>query len=89
MNDERNTIHSCEEAMNLICEQFGDDDSSDRCQQLKQHIASCSDCSHYCDSISRMIGLYRETSPRLSDDAKHAILASLGIPDAPGISDAD
>jgi hypothetical protein len=81
MSDDIQHIHSCEQAMNLICEQFGDEDSSERCVELKKHIASCSDCSKYCDSIGRMIEFYRETSPQLSDEARTAILDSLGIAD--------
>ena len=65
--------------MNYICAQFGEAEESSRCIELKQHLANCPDCSTYCDSIEKMIGLYRATSPRFSDHAKQMLLDTLGI----------
>ncbi len=78
---ERNEQHfeSCQQVVDYICEHFGDDSDSDRCRALARHLEHCPDCSSYCDSIDKMIGLYRATSPCFSDQARHMLLDSLGI----------
>lgn len=70
---------SCQEVLNYICEHFGDDEDSDRCRALERHLEKCPDCSAYCDSIEKMIGLYRATAPSFSEEARHMLLDSLGI----------
>lgn len=79
MSEEIQQFHSCEDVMNYICAQFGEDEDSARCLALKEHLAHCPDCSNYCDSIEKMIGLYRSTSPRFSPHARRVLLESLGI----------
>lgn len=79
MNDQIKEFQSCQEVMDYICAQFGDDDASARCQELKEHLDKCPDCSTYCDSIEKMIGLYRVTSPCFSEEARKVLLESLGI----------
>ncbi|MFZ1731071.1 MAG: zf-HC2 domain-containing protein [Bacteroidota bacterium] len=79
MSEQIQEFHSCEEVMDYICAQFGDDEDSARCRELQQHLANCPDCSTYCDSIEKMIGLYRATSPCFSEEARRILLESLGI----------
>ncbi|MFA6234390.1 MAG: hypothetical protein WC824_09460 [Bacteroidota bacterium] len=79
MSEQRMEFHSCQEVMDFICAQFGDDDNSERCHELQQHLANCPDCSLYCDSIEKMIGLYRATSPCFSEEARRMLLESIGI----------
>lgn len=79
MSEQIMEFHSCQEVMDFICAQFGDDENSARCLELQQHLAHCPDCSLYCDSIEKMIGLYRETSPCFSEEARRMLLKSIGI----------
>jgi hypothetical protein len=80
MTDDRNQhFHSCQEVLDYICEHFGDDENSDRCRELEKHLSKCPDCSTYCDSIDKMIGLYRSTAPCFSEDARRLLLEALGI----------
>jgi hypothetical protein len=72
-------FHSCQDVMDYICAQFGDDENSERCNELKRHLSHCPNCSNYCDSIEKMIGLYRATSPGFSAEARRMLLESLGI----------
>jgi hypothetical protein len=70
---------SCEEVLQYICEQFGEDDDSERCMEVKRHLDQCPDCTHYCNSLETMIGLYRAASPEFSQEAKKVLLHSLGL----------
>jgi hypothetical protein len=79
MSEHTKEFHSCEEVMDYVCAQFGDEDDSARCRELQRHLAKCPDCSTFCDSIEKMIGLYRATSPCFSEDARRVLLATLGI----------
>jgi hypothetical protein len=72
-------FHDCQEVVDYICTHFGEEKDSPRCAQLQEHLAQCPDCSTYCDSIEKMIGLYRATSPGFTDRAKTMLLHSLGI----------
>ena len=70
---------SCTDVLHFICEQFGEDDDSARCLEVKRHLENCPDCTHYCNSLETMIGLYRAASPEFSSDAKQVLLHSLGL----------
>jgi hypothetical protein len=74
-----NSEVTCKDVLHYICEQFGDDDGSDRCLEVKRHLENCPDCTHYCDSLETMIGLYRAASPEFSSEAKSVLLNSLGL----------
>ena len=75
----KETNISCSDVLHYICEQFGEDDNSDRCLEVKRHLEDCPDCTHYCNSLETMIGLYRAASPGFSSNAKHVLLHSLGL----------
>lgn len=75
---------SCREVLDYICGHFGENEDSERCRELERHLESCPDCSSYCDSIDKMIGLYRASSPCFSEGARHMLLESLGIEDRGG-----
>jgi hypothetical protein len=70
---------SCEDVLTFICEQFGEEDDSDRCRAVKEHLDHCPDCGKYCTSMESMIGLYRAASPEFPDHAKRILLNALGI----------
>lgn len=70
---------SCSDVLQYICEQFGEDDGSERCMQVKRHLENCPDCNHYCNSLETMIGLYRAASPEFSKEARQVLLHSLGL----------
>ena len=70
---------ACDQVLDFICEQFGEDDDSERCRAVKAHLAQCPDCSSYCNSVDKMIGLYRAASPTFPAEAKTLLLGTLGI----------
>jgi hypothetical protein len=72
-------FENCQEVISYICGHFGEDENSERCREMKKHLESCPDCSTYCDSMDKMIGLYRAASPCFPEHARNSLLASLGI----------
>jgi hypothetical protein len=42
-----------------ICDNLDEDINSERCRQIKQHLAECPDCSAYLLTLKKTIGLYR------------------------------
>jgi hypothetical protein len=73
---------SCQDVLDFICAQFGEDDDSERCRAVRTHLSRCPDCSSYCDSLEKMIGLYRAAAPSFPDTARTHLLEQLGIPPA-------
>lgn len=70
---------NCVDVVNFICEQFGEDDSSERCRLIKEHIAKCPDCGSYCDSMDKMIALYRASSPDFPQSVREHLFKTLGM----------
>ena len=70
---------NCQEVIDYICDHFGEDENSGRCLEMKKHLESCPDCGKYCDSMDKMVGLYRAASPCFPEAAKNSLLATLGI----------
>ena len=76
------TFHNCQEVVDYICTHFGEEKDSPRCAELHSHLAKCPDCSTYCNSLEKMIGLYRATSPSFSEKARTMLRHALWINDA-------
>lgn len=70
---------SCADVVNYICESFGEDDNSQRCRLIKEHISKCPDCSTYCDSMDKMIALYRASSPEFPTSVRQHLFQTLGM----------
>jgi predicted anti-sigma-YlaC factor YlaD len=70
---------TCADVVNFICEQFGEDDGSERCRAIREHLQNCPDCSEYCNSMDKMIGLYRASSPDFPSDVRAHLFKTLGM----------
>lgn len=70
---------TCTNVLEYLCTQFGDDPNTERCQAVKRHLDNCPDCEKYCQSLEKMIALYRASAPQFSPEAREAILTLLGI----------
>lgn len=70
---------SCEEVMDFLCAQFGEDEDSDRCRAVKAHLAHCTDCAQYCDSLEKMVGLYRASAPDFPENVRNQLLQAIGV----------
>jgi hypothetical protein len=46
-----------------ICDHLDEDINSERCRQIKQHLAECPNCSEYLRSLKQTIILYRSLPP--------------------------
>lgn len=69
----------CADVVTYICESFGEDDNSERCRTIKEHITKCPDCSSYCDSMEKMIALYRASSPDFPASVREHLYKTLGM----------
>lgn len=76
-----NKYEACANVLEYLCTQFGDDTNTERCQAVKRHLDGCPDCARYCQSMEKMIALYRASAPHFSEKARSSILSLLGIPD--------
>lgn len=70
---------NCAQVMDFLCAQFGEDEDSERCRAVKRHLEHCTDCSRYCDSLEKMIGLYRASAPEFPDGIRDQVLHALGV----------
>lgn len=77
--EHRHPSITCDDVVSYICSQFGEDDSSERCRHVRAHLEKCPDCGAYCDSIDKLIAVYRAASPSFPPAAKTELLRVLGI----------
>jgi|WetSurMetagenome_2_1015567.scaffolds.fasta_scaffold774266_2 anti-sigma factor RsiW len=49
----------CDKVYLYICDNLDEDINSERCRQIKQHLAECPNCSSYLNSLKKTIALYR------------------------------
>lgn len=78
-NDQPLPRVTCEDVVTYICRQFGEDDSSERCRIVRAHMDKCPDCGAYCDSMDKLIAVYRAASPSFTSEARAELLRTLGI----------
>ncbi|MBK7257462.1 MAG: hypothetical protein IPI01_06595 [Ignavibacteriae bacterium] len=73
-----------------ICDHLDEDINSERCRQIKQHLAECPNCSEYLSSLKQTITLYRALPPPRIPAGAHRDLfktiSSLTAEAAPGAS---
>ncbi len=46
-----------------ICDHLDEDINSERCRQIRQHLAGCPHCTEYLKSLKQTITLYRALPP--------------------------
>jgi anti-sigma factor RsiW len=61
-----------------ICDNLDEDINSERCRQIKQHLAECPNCSEYLRSLKKTIVLYRALPPpRIPAGAHRALFKAV------------
>ncbi len=77
----KETNTNCNDVMNHICENLGQDVDSPNCVAIKNHLKSCNNCQKYLKSIGLTIELYKNYNAEISDDMHNRLLDVLGISD--------
>jgi len=70
---------TCKDVVSHICESFGEDLNSEKCQAIKKHLSECKNCSNYFKSVEMTINFYKQYNAELPDDAHERLLKSLGL----------
>jgi predicted anti-sigma-YlaC factor YlaD len=71
--------YTCKEIQELICTHFEEDPDSPRCIAMREHLAHCPDCGRYCDSIDKLVAIYRASAPGFPEHAKEELLKTIGV----------
>ncbi len=75
------TNKKCNDVINHICENLGEDNDSPNCKALKEHLNNCPNCQSYLKSVKLTIELYKNYSVRVSDDMHNRLSDLLGLTD--------
>ena len=72
---------SCKEVMSHICESLGEDFNSPKCIAIKEHLASCTDCSKYFQSVEKTIEFYKTYECRPTPEVHKRLMEFLQLDD--------
>jgi len=68
----------CRKTLDHICENLGEDLSSQRCASIRRHLDGCADCAAYLKSLRRIIALYKSYPiPSLSRNGRKRLEKAL------------
>lgn len=57
----------CRRVAEYLCTHLDEELSSQRCKEIRKHLATCTHCAELLRSLKRIIAFYRKTSaPKLS-----------------------
>ncbi|MGE5681334.1 MAG: zf-HC2 domain-containing protein [Bacillota bacterium] len=70
---------TCKEVMSHICDNLGEELSSPRCLEIKEHLENCGGCQTYFKSVETTIGFYKQYNVKLPEDAHNRLLLFLGL----------
>lgn len=73
----------CKEYLRNICDFIDGELPPELCEQLKNHLAECSNCTIILETLKSTIELYQKTAngDRLPDDVHSRLLARLQLDD--------
>ena len=77
----KNNIVSCKEVMSHICDSLGEDLSSPKCENIKDHLENCPNCQKYFESVESTIKFYKKYNVELDNDGHERLLSVLGLKD--------
>ncbi len=70
----------CLKKLENICEQLGEDLSSERCQKLKEHLENCPTCCAYVDTLRKTVELCRNLpDEKISNEAHQQLWKKLQL----------
>ena len=50
---------NCDEILNKICDELGEDINSDMCAEIRAHLKECSECREQVTSVRQTVDLFR------------------------------
>lgn len=72
---------NCKDVMHHICESLGEDLNSDRCVAIKKHLADCSGCQSYFETVEITIDYYRKYNVKMPEDTHDRLMKFLDLDD--------
>lgn len=70
----------CPDMVERICAELGENIDSEVCTEIRQHLATCPDCSAYVDSLKKTVYLYRQLPENsLPEDIQNRLHAVLNL----------
>ena len=70
---------SCKDVMEHICDNLGEQLDSPRCLEIKHHMDTCPNCTHYFSNIDATIKFYKNYNVTLSEEAHLRLLDFLKL----------
>lgn len=70
----------CKEAYLHICDNLDADLDSDKCREVRKHLASCPDCTALLDSVKKTVSLYKKApNPEVPSAAHKRLFKTIEI----------
>jgi hypothetical protein len=70
---------TCKECMRFICECLAQDNSSQRCLDLKDHLENCEECKEYFKSVKLTIDCYKKYNVNIPEEAHKKLMNFLNL----------
>jgi hypothetical protein len=68
---------SCDQVVNYVCDDIEVSRSSPICRQIRDHLASCPDCSKYVHSLRETVKLYKTYEVSIPQNLHNRVMQSL------------
>lgn len=68
---------SCDQVVNYVCDDIEVSRNSPVCRQIREHLASCPDCSKYVNSLRETVKLYQSYEVTIPTDLHERVMESL------------
>jgi len=72
---------SCKDVMSHICDNLGEDNGSDRCRQVMEHLRNCEKCRNYFSSIEQTIDYYKTYCEQVTPECHQRLMEYLSLED--------
>jgi len=70
----------CKEVYLYICDNLDANLNSAKCRAVRKHLATCSDCTSYLDSVKKTVSLYRSApSPKVPAAAHERLFRTIDL----------
>ncbi len=70
---------TCNEAINHLCQNLGEEIDSPKCVAIKNHVQNCNTCKNYLDSVEKTIEFYKNYNEEVTEDMHKKLMQYLNI----------
>ncbi|MFH0735611.1 MAG: hypothetical protein V1773_14455 [bacterium] len=70
---------TCNDAINHLCQNLGEELNSPKCIAIKEHVHNCKTCKSYLNSINTTIEFYKNYNEEITEEMHNKLMEYLNI----------